>query len=507
MNNNASLLQSAFKWLLATLICMVVFVQAGLAQPIIYPAPSGLQPSADYEVFVNGKKVFVYASPVPAAFCSFDMSGPVEVTIKASRDLKWVDVRPRTAGIQPIFRDSTITFRLSKPVQLSIELNGSLRTPLFLFANAPEVNKPNKNDPQVIYFEAGKVHYPGIINVASNQTIYIEGGAVVIGVIKAKEASNIKILGRGVMDGTYNNRLNDAVVKAAANDTSLLRNMTGTYQRFLEFTDCNNVTIDGITLTNSTSWQVVSIHSNNVHINNIKIISDQASDDGIDVVRSTNVVIQNSFIRTKDDCVVIKAHMKYEPSESVDKVLVEHCTFWNALWGNAIEIGFELNAAEVKNITFRDIDIIHVEAGAAISIHNAGKAHVKNIVFEDIRIEDARHKLFDFAIFRSQYSEDGTRDPEERRRLYLNGAWDGVLHVPANERAAHMPYRGHISDVVLKNIRITDGLFPYSIFYGADKQHQVKNITIENLQVHGRKITKLSDAKFYQENSSNVVLK
>ena len=57
---------------------------------------------------------------------------------------------------------------------------------------------------------------------------------------------------------------------------------------------------------------------------------------------------------------------------------------------------------------------------------------MKNVVFEDIRIENARQKLFDFAIFRSQYFEEGAKDPEERKRLYLNGAWDGVLMVPQN---------------------------------------------------------------------------
>ena len=81
------------------------------------------------------------------------------------------------------------------------------------------------------------------------------------------------------------------------------------------------------------------------------------------------------------------------------------------------------------------------------------------------------------------------------------------MKVPASEKAAHAPYRGNISDVVLKNISITDGLFPYSIFYGYDPKHNVKNVTIENLTVHGKKITKLADAKTYLENAENVVIK
>jgi hypothetical protein len=499
--------QIGFKVIVLVLFPCCFFLGTITHAQTIYPTPKGLHPSQDYEVTVNGKKTFVYASPVPAAYCSFDMSGPVDITIKANRDIKWVDVRPKIAGIKPVFKDSAITLRLTKPVQLSIELNGSIKSPLFIFANPTEVNKPNRNDQNVIYFEGGKIHYPGIINVKSNQTVYIEGGAVVVGVIKAKAASNIKVLGRGVLDGTYNVRLNDSIVKASANDTSLLRNMKGSYNRFVELIDCDKVTLDGITLHNSTTWQVVPINTNNIRINNIKIVSDQASDDGIDVVRSTKVKIENSFIRTKDDCVVIKAHLNYPKSEPVDDVLVQDCTFWNALWGNGIEIGFELNAAEIKNIVFRNIDIIHIEAGAAISIHNAGSGHVKNVTFENIRIEDARQKLFDFAIFRSQYSEDGTKDPEERRRLYLNGAWDGVLKVPAADKAAHASFRGNISDIVLKNISVTDGLFPYSVFYGYDPQHNVKNVMIDNLMIHGKKITKLSDAKLYLEQAENVSIK
>jgi hypothetical protein len=502
----AAPLTAIYKRMFLLLCSSILLVLTANAQTI-YPTPDGLNPSRDYEVTVNGKKTFVYASPVPASYCSFDMSGPVDITIKANRDIKWVDVRPKTAGIKPVFKDSTITLRLTKPLQLSIELNGSLKSPLFIFANPPEANKPGKNSQDVIYFEGGKIHYPGVINVRSNQTVYIEGGAVVVGVIKAKAASNIKVLGRGVLDGTYNNRLNDSIVKAAENDTSLLRNMKGSYNRFVELIDCDNVTLDGFTLHNSTTWQVVPINTNNIRINNIKIVSDQASDDGIDVVRSTKVKIENCFIRTKDDCVVIKAHLNYPKSEPVDDVLVQGCTFWNALWGNGIEIGFELNAAEIKNIVFRDIDLIHIEAGAAISIHNAGSGHVKNVTFENIRIEDARQKLFDFAIFRSQYSEDGTRDPEERRRLYLNGAWDGVLMVPAADRAAHAPFRGNISNIVLKNISVTDGLFPYSVFYGYDTQHNIKNVMIDNYVVHGKKITRLSDAKLYLEQAENISIK
>ena len=477
-----------------------------IAQVTIYPVTAALKPSDDYKVFVNDKEAFVYASPVPAAYCSFEISAPVNITIKANRDIKWVDVRPLSSGIRPVFKDSTIQFRIAKPQQLSIELNGSIKLPLFIFANAPEINKPSKNDANVIFFETGKIHNAGLIEIKSNQTVYIEAGAVVIGAITAKDATNIKIRGCGIMDGTWNNRFDDSLIKAGLYD-KLPQPSHDTYRRFIELINCEDVTIEGITLHNNTTWQLVPEGCRKVAIYDIKIISDQPSDDGIDVVHCKDLHISNCFIRTKDDCVVVKAYSKAPHTKEVDNVVVENCVFWNALWGNALEIGFELNGVDVKNIRFRNCDIIHVEAGAVLSIHNAGTSHVSNVIFENIRIEDARQKLFDVAIFRSQYSDDGTDDPEEKKRIYLNGAWDGVLTVPGDKKEYHAQFRGFVKNIVFRNIQIVDGPFPFSLFYGFNQTHAIEHVMIENLRVHGKKILSLKEAKIYMENAKNITIR
>lgn len=495
------------------LVCLLISCNAiaGTSQAIIYPAPQGLPASADYEVSVNGKEVFVYASPVPAAYCSFDMSGPVEIIIKAKRDIKWVDVRPLSEGIKPAFKDSTVTIRLRRPAQLSIELNGSIRTPLFLLANAPEKNIPSKKESNVIFFEGGKVHNAGLINVKSNQTVYIAGGAVVVGCILAKDASNVKVLGRGVLDGSWNIRFDDAIIKSGRFGDLPAQERTDSnyteHRHTLKMIKCNNVLVEGITIHNSTTWTVVPEECSDVVISNIKIISDQPSDDGIDIVHSKNITVKNCFIRTKDDCIAVKAYMHDPVGQKVDSVLIEKCIFWNALWGNALELGFELDGAAVKNITFRNSDVIHVEAGAVFSIHNAGVSAVSDILFDDIRVEDASQKLFDLAIFRSRYSVDGTSDEQEKNRLYLNGAWDGVLKVDAAEKQKHEVYRGKISNIKFRNIKVVDGLFPYSIFYGFSPAKNVSNVLVEKLQVHGRKIVSIKDAKFYLENTANILVR
>ncbi|MES1196274.1 MAG: glycosyl hydrolase family 28 protein [Steroidobacter sp.] len=462
----------------------------GEAQNVISAKPAAEIPrSTHYQLTVNDTDIFVYQAPT-AAYGMFDMGSPVTVRIKANRDVKWVDIRPKSLRIKPTWgNDSTITFKLDKPAKLSIELNGQLTMPLYIFAGAPEKDKPSRNDKNVIFFEAGKVHAIGLLTIHSDQTVYIEAGAVVRGAIRAANAQHIRVTGRGILDGAGNNR------KDNPNRPS----------HFLSFVDCTDVEVEGVTLHNGTTWQVVPVHCNEVRIRNINIISDNPSDDGIDVARSRNVTIENCFIRTKDDCIAIKANFDYPPEEIVENVRVENCVFWNALWGNALEIGFELRAKEVKNISFVNCDIIHVEAGAAISIHNADQSVVHHVLFDNIRIEDARHKLFDVAILLSRYSVDGPKDEAEVKRRYLVGAWDGVMQVPAEKLAYHAAYRGWIKDVTFRNIYV-EGIFPFSIFYGFNEAHPVENITIENLVVNGTPIKTTENSRIYQHHTVNLTL-
>lgn len=499
--------------------------------------PASFTPSPDFNVKVDGKNVLVYSSPIPAAFCSFVMTKPVEITIRSlNRDIKWVDVRPKSAGIKPLFQnsDSIITLRITKTGQYSIELNGSIKIPLLLFANGQETNKPDKNDKNVLYFESGKIHYPGTMNLKDNQQIYIEGGAIVVGNIKGRNVNNVKIRGLGILDGSYSRQFMDSCAKAF-NPAYVEQPRRGGGNGLILLNECKNITIEGITVYNSKTWEVVPTLCNKVNINNIKIISDNGGDDGIDIVSTKNMTVSSCFVHTKDDCIAVKSFAKPQnpstqntapqavpgqqratdqkfpplpagPAYGVDSVIVRNCVFWNALWGNALEIGFELSG-DVSNVSFIDNDIIHTEGGAAFSIHNARRGVVSNILVDNLRVEGTDQKLFDLAIFRSIYSEDGIRDQAAVDKLYVHGIWDNVLNVPGEDKELRMKYRGYIKNITLRNISVVDGPIPFSVFYGSDKAHLVENVTIENLSFYGKKVKTIEEAKFYLENTKNINIK
>ena len=458
---------------------------------ITYPPPAGVTAANDFRVWVNDQEIFLY-NTVPAAVGQFSFDGEVTVRVSAIQDVKWVDFRPKSQGISYQLKDNQITFKLSKPSPLSIEFHNESKRVIHLFANPLEGPKPKPDDPHVTYFKAGKVYEAGVINLKEGDHLYIEGGAVVKGAVEAAHTKNIKISGRGILDGTDLKK--------------------GTRMILLDRID--GASLEGIVLLNSHTWTVEPLFCQHLSIDNLKIVNWQTGSDGIDLVGTSHVKIKNCFVRANDDCIVVKTWNgadKYAQQTGVgpdvEDIDVTHSVFWNMPWGNALEIGFELRAKSVRNITFSDCDIIHVERGAAMSIHNGDFATVSDIRFEDIRVEDARHKLIDLAVFYSQYSVDRPSDEETRRKAYKQGAWDGVLWVQPGEEAKHATHRGSIKNIIFKNIQIVEGPAPFSLISGYDDQHAVENVTIDNLTVYGMKVKTTQQGKLYTERAKAITIK
>ncbi|HEY4937231.1 MAG TPA: glycosyl hydrolase family 28 protein, partial [Puia sp.] len=262
--------------------------------------------SYDYRVQVNGQEKFVYrarvsAMPVDvsqalnrpleqteiAAFCYFEVDHEKTITVKSAADIKTVVIRPLSMHIKPVIRGNEISFKLYKPCQIVVEVNGWHKA-LHLFANPSEkkpFSKTGKND---LYFGPG-VHYPGVIFAKSNQTIYIASGAVVHGAISGKNISNLNVRGEGILDG------------------SLFRRNIDTMTNILVFVNCRNVSVSGIILRDPPAWTFMTFECMDVTIDNIKLIGMwRYNSDGIDLLNSSNVEIKNSFVRAFDDCITIK---------------------------------------------------------------------------------------------------------------------------------------------------------------------------------------------------------
>lgn len=480
------------------LICLTAFGFWGIASTqatcagesadsavTVYPAPAGEPLSDDFELAAGGQKVPVYpcrVSAIPfnqpwpgyqrpidqteiASFASWDMRGPVEVEVLSRRPVESVAIRPTARGIQAKVDGNRIRFRLDAPQQITVEVNGWHKA-LHLFANAPEATLPNPQTPGVRYFGPG-VHRPGVIEVENNQTLYIAGGAVVYGAVHAKDASNIKILGRGILDGSEFER-NPAAIDGC-----------------IHLERCKNVTIDGLILRDPNVWCVSTFVCSDVAISNLKLIGLwRYNSDGIDICNSQRVTVRNCFVRSYDDSLVIKGLTAFR-DVPVQDILFEDCVVWND-WGRALEVGAETCAPEFARITYRNCDVIRT-TNIALDIQHSDRAAVKDVLFEKIRME----------VDDVNYAEQIQKTRDEKYVENPNYCPRFLVLEIVKTQNSQDAERGTMQNVVVRDCSISGKPLPHSYLRGFDPAHSVRDVTITNLKINGKLVEKLEDAAIH----------
>ena len=438
---------------------------------ITYPAPAGEQLDQRYKVAVEGRDVAVYTAKVAdndkpdafkgfadipnsqkyfasAAFAYFDMQGSATVTVTVPNAVTSAKILPASANITAAIHGNTITFPVSSPKNLTIEINGEWVRSLHLFINPLETNIPNANDPNVIYFGPG-IHTISTLNVGNNKTIYIAGGAIVRAGIDSGEkytvnansterhyapsillrGRNITIRGRGIIDASA----------------------CPPHSRNLLFIIGKQINVEGIILREGSTWNVPIRQSDSVTVDNIKILGFRPNSDGIDICNSRYVTVKNCFVRSMDDLIVLKAD---KHQGDCQHITVTKCVLWNQV-AHALSIGAEVSD-NVDDVTFSNCDIIH-DSGRewSLRVFQSDAGIISNVRFENIRIEEA-HRFISLWIGHSVWSADKDF--------------------------------GRVQGISFKNITAIGSPLTVELA-GADADHGVSDVTFQNILVNGQPLT------------------
>lgn len=438
------------------------------SQLVTYAVPPGEPKSTQYMIWINDRPVDAFLATVgqpwsasaydfgPAySFVQFDLSGSVTVKIRApERDMEKAIVRPLSKGIKArVLSRDTIAIVFSEPCILSVEPDAK-KMPLLIFANPIEQHRPKKDDPNAIYFGPG-IHRPesGVIDLKSNQTLYLEGGAILEANIRAKDAENISIRGRGVLSG---------------NRWAWRRGPGWS----IDLQNCRNVTIEGLVVRGASHWTIVPARCENVTISNTKIcnVRVQMNDDGINPCNSRHIVIRGCFVRTVDDCIALKG-VNSEWGD-VDDIVVEN----SVLWCDSARItllGHESRAKLMQNIVYRNIDVVHYGGWPVFLLEPSDEMCLRNVRFEDIRIDGERQPLH--SIMFSSVAQQ----------------WLAVIR-PAITQYSRRPVWGRIEGVEFKNIDLAGAPGKYYILIEGAADHRdrrIKDVSFENVRIQGEHVT------------------
>jgi polygalacturonase len=222
--------------------------------------------------------------------------------------------------------------------------------------------------------------------------------------------------------------------------------------------------VDGIVSRDSSYWNTLIYRSDQVTIQNHKVINCRPTSggtvynqtDGVDFDESTNGKLTNAFLYTGDDGM---ATMNEEPSGTINtkNIVHEHIVVYNNSVGG--KIGTKSMGQTMDGVVFRDMDV--VKAGRAMTLEAYDTALVSNTTYEDVRVEAADSMLINIA----------SDQPPDWRDA-------------ANASVVKDTYFTNISSDVKKTINL----------HGRSSSVNINGVHFKNLTVQGKAVTSQTDS-------------
>ena len=373
---------------------------------------------------------------------SFNNEITVEITKLFGDPIRYCILRPKELRIKPEVNGYVAKIKITRPCKILMEINEAETEPVFIFADPPELNIPDRNNPKVLWFEPGEHSIGKDYSVVDIDEIYMEGGSYVSGSFISNSDKPLRISGRGILSG-----------KNIETDN--------TNNRLVQLSNiAKNNRIEGITLTDMPGFGIYSISE--FTADNVKLLGWSNTSKGI--LAGDSALIRNCFFKVDDDIITFNH----------SDIFVEKCVIWQQV--NGAPFQFTQNRQrEINNCIIKDIDIIRIDLyedsiwnsdKTIINCKEMNQGTVNNILFEDIRVEGNAHRLIGIntgtgGIFKNLAIRDVNIEGIIEQENYLSaekGYITGITFdnlvinymVVNNNNDANIVTRGNISNIVYK---------------------------------------------------------
>jgi polygalacturonase len=230
--------------------------------------------------------------------------------------------------------------------------------------------------------------------------------------VSADHAEDIAITGSGTIDGNGESWWAEA---RKTHNAGIVGEVTFR-PRLVVFDHCKRVRIEGVTIQNSPSWQVVPYYTDHMVIKNVRILAPQHSPntDAIDPFSSSNMTIDHVYADVGDDNIAIKSGIINSPGpdEPSKNITITDCEFMH---GHGLSIGSEI-AGGANNIHAERIHFKGTDQGVRIKANRDRGNQVYNISFKDLTMEDVKNPIL-ISEYYPKALPEGEVSPEPITRL------------------------------------------------------------------------------------------
>lgn len=165
--------------------------------------------------------------------------------------------------------------------------------------------------------------------------------------------------------------------------------------QFINFNKCKNILLEDITIKNAPFWLIHPMLSENITIRGVTTISHGPNNDGCDPESSKNILIEDCFFNTGDDCIAIKSGRNKDgrkwnvPSENI---IIRNCTMENGHGG--VVIGSEISGG-ARNIFVDNciMDSPELERAIRIKTNSNRGGTIENFYVRNISIGEVKEAV------------------------------------------------------------------------------------------------------------------
>lgn len=222
--------------------------------------------------------------------------------------------------------------------------------------------------------------------------------------IYARNAKNISITGKGIIDGNGKDwwafaKVNQRITLSKLYDQVLAgvlpeeRNCLdyegGSYLRpsMIQFISCENIYMKDVELRSGPMWTNHFIYCENVVAENIRVITEGTNNDGFVVDSSSKILISNCFFSTGDDCIVLKSGLNedgWRVNRPSERIIIKNCSTHKGNGG--VVIGSEMSGG-VKKVYAHNCVFNKTSRGLRIKTMKGRGGIIEDIWFENITLD------------------------------------------------------------------------------------------------------------------------
>ncbi len=295
--------------------------------------------------------------------------------------------------------------------------------------------------------------------------------------IYAYRQSNVAITGQGLLDGggdadhwwpwkggrwgrDYEHgtqkAARDALVADAENHVPYTDRVyaDGAFLRppFIQPFECENVLIEGVTIRNSPFWLINPVLCQNVLVRGVTCQSLGPNSDGCDPESCKNVVIEDCYFDTGDDCIAIKSGRNADGRRietPCENIVISNCDMRAGHGG--VVIGSEISGG-VRNVFAENIRMSSPDLERAIRIktNSVRGGVIEHLRYRDIEIGEVRDAIV--INFHYEEGDAGQFDPTVRDIRIENLVCDQARQVFQLRGFERAPIRDlHLGNVEFRN--------------------------------------------------------